>query len=142
MIKVHPQDCHLLSVKWDNSLYIDQTLPFGLQSAPKIFSAVANAIQWILQRNPPVIALPGWFYSCSKGLYSEAVSQKNTLTTAWEKLGVPMEVSKLEGASQTLKFLGIDVDVTKLQLRLPDDKFLQLKKELANLILEKNVFKK
>ena len=53
-----------------------------------------------------------------------------------------MEVSKLEGASQTLKFLGIDVDVTKLQLRLPDDKFLQLKKELANLILEKNVFKK
>jgi len=52
-----------------------------------------------------------------------------------------MEVSKLEGASQTLKFLGIDVDVTKLQLRLPD-KFLQLKKELANLILEKNVFKK
>jgi len=27
--------------------------------------------------------------------YSEALSQKNTLTTVWEKLGVPMEVSKL-----------------------------------------------
>jgi len=38
---------------------------------------------------------------------SEALSQKNTLTAVWEKLGVPMEVSKL-GPSQMLKFLGID----------------------------------
>jgi len=46
MIKVHPQDCHLLSVKWENSI---QVLPFGLRPVPKIFSAVADAIQWILQ---------------------------------------------------------------------------------------------
>ena len=59
--------------------------------------------------------------------YSEALSQKNTLTTVWEKLGVPMEVSKLEEPYQTLKFLGIDVDVTKSQMHLPEDKLFQLK---------------
>ena len=33
----------------ENSVYIDRALPFGLRSAPKIFSAVADAVQWILQ---------------------------------------------------------------------------------------------
>jgi len=108
MIKVHPQDCHLSSVKWENSIYIDQALPFGLRSAPKIFSAVANAIQWVLQNQGINISLHYLdnFTLVSKE-YSQAIDQKNTLTTVWEKLGVPMEVSKLEGPSQTLKFLGI-----------------------------------
>jgi len=37
----------------------------------------------------------------------EAVFQKNTLKNSVEKLGVPMEVSKLEGPSQTLKSWGL-----------------------------------
>ena len=31
-------------------MYIDWILPFGLHSAPKIFSAVAIVIQWILHK--------------------------------------------------------------------------------------------
>ena len=32
---------------WRNRIFIDKTLPFGLRSAPVIFSALANAIEWI-----------------------------------------------------------------------------------------------
>ena len=118
MIKVHLQVCHLLSVKLENSIFIDQALPFGLRSAPKIFSAAADAIQWILlnQGIPNLLHYLDDFILVAKN-HSEAIIQKNTLTTAWEKLGVPMEVSKLEGPSQTLKFLGIEVDTVNLQLR-------------------------
>jgi len=49
MLQVHPHNCHLLGVHWERSIFIDQTLPFGLRSAPKIFSAVADTIQWIMQ---------------------------------------------------------------------------------------------
>ena len=31
-------------------MYVDAVLPFGLRSAPKIFTALADALQWILQR--------------------------------------------------------------------------------------------
>ena len=31
-------------------MYIDQVLPFGLHSAPKIFSAITDAIQCILHK--------------------------------------------------------------------------------------------
>ena len=37
MVPIHPQDQPLLGIMWEDSLYIDKTLPFGLRLAPKIF---------------------------------------------------------------------------------------------------------
>ena len=48
MVPVHPEDQHLLGVLWEGIVYIDKMLPFGLRSVPKIFSALADAVQWIL----------------------------------------------------------------------------------------------
>ena len=47
-IPVHPDDRHLLGMVWQDQLYIDTALPFGLRSAPKIFTAVADALEWVL----------------------------------------------------------------------------------------------
>ena len=44
MVPLHPHDQYLLGVQWEGSTYIDLALPFGLRSAPIIFSAVADAI--------------------------------------------------------------------------------------------------
>ena len=49
-IPIHPDDRWLLGMKWENSIFLDTALPFGLRSAPKIFTAVADAAQWILQQ--------------------------------------------------------------------------------------------
>ncbi len=35
---------------WENDLFIDTTLPFGLRSAPKTFSAVADAAESITRQ--------------------------------------------------------------------------------------------
>ena len=35
---------------WESSLFIDTTLPFGLRSAPKIFTTVADAAEWIARQ--------------------------------------------------------------------------------------------
>ena len=32
---------------WEGALYVDTALPFGLRSAPKIFNAVADAVDWV-----------------------------------------------------------------------------------------------
>ena len=50
MVPVHPEDQHLLGVEWNGAVFIDKFLPFGFQSAPKIFSAVADALLWILTK--------------------------------------------------------------------------------------------
>ena len=44
---VHPDDRRLLGVEWDG----DGALPFSLCSAPKVFTAVADALQWAMLRS-------------------------------------------------------------------------------------------
>lgn len=38
-------------MSFEGELYIDPMLPFGLRSAPKIFNAVADALNWILKQS-------------------------------------------------------------------------------------------
>jgi len=45
MIMVHPEDRPLLGVMWEGTLYVDSALLFGLRSAPKIFTSVADALE-------------------------------------------------------------------------------------------------
>ena len=49
-IRVAPEDRHLFSIQWNDTVYIDQVLSFGLWSAPLIFSAVADTLLWIMQQ--------------------------------------------------------------------------------------------
>ena len=48
IVPVHPG---VLGMQWKNTLYVDTVLPFGLRSAPKIFSAVADGLMWIMHSN-------------------------------------------------------------------------------------------
>ena len=41
-VAVHPQDHHLLGMVWRDKYYVDMALPFGLCSAPFIFTAIAG----------------------------------------------------------------------------------------------------
>ena len=50
MLPVHPDDRWLPGIEWDNSLYVDTMLPFGLRSVPKKFTAVGDALQWIVEQ--------------------------------------------------------------------------------------------
>ena len=44
IVPIHSDD------KWDDELFIDLALPFSLQSAPLIFTALADGLLWILQQ--------------------------------------------------------------------------------------------
>ena len=49
-VPIHPDDCWLTSMIWDGALFIDTALLFGLRLGPKIFTALADAAEWILRR--------------------------------------------------------------------------------------------
>ena len=80
MVPVNPDDQFLLAVEWANRIYIDKALPFGLRLAPKIFSAIADAIQWILQHHgiPNLLHYLDDFIFVSKNPF-EAETYKCTL---------------------------------------------------------------
>ena len=143
MIPVHPQDRWLLGVQWQGELFIDLVLLFGLRSAPKIFSTVADAIQWILRDRgiEPTLHYLDDFILVA-GSEAEAMRKKERLMSTFESLGVPLEPSKLEGPSTCFTFLGIEVDTTHLQLRLPREKLEKLEVLLETVLGKRAITKK
>ena len=124
IVPVHPDDRPLLGMKWKGELYIDTALPFGLRSAPKIFTAIADGLQYILQEQGSCELL----HYLDDFLFMGAPGSRRcheSLQLAQRmcaRLGVPLAYEKLEGPATELTFLGIVLDTTKLELRLPEEK--------------------
>ena len=51
VVTIHPSDRPLVGMKWREQIYVDGALRFGLRAAPKSFTAVADALEWILEQN-------------------------------------------------------------------------------------------
>ena len=47
VLPIHPDDRWLLGMRWEDALFVDTELPFGLRSSPKIFTGVVDALEWI-----------------------------------------------------------------------------------------------
>lgn len=45
LILVAPQQRHFLGMSWKNQIYVDSMLPFRLRSTPKVFNAIADALE-------------------------------------------------------------------------------------------------
>ena len=128
LIPVHPDDRPLQAMQWDNKIFVDPMLPFGLRSAPKIFNAVADALHWhLLQSGIPllyhylddfVIIGPPAATQCAESLA--------ILDRECAKLKVPMAAHKREGPATCLVVLGIEFDTMAGHLRLPRDKLERL----------------
>ena len=43
LVPVHPDDRHLLGICWKGNTFVDQALPFGLRSAPKLLQMLSVA---------------------------------------------------------------------------------------------------
>ncbi len=128
MVPVHPQDRHLLGMVWDGSLFVDSALPFGLRSAPKIFNAIADALQWLIKREGTERILHYLDdFLIVAGSHRECREGSRTLRRVFNELRVPLAPHKVEGPATTLTFLGIELDSVAAELRLPQAKLRELK---------------
>ena len=124
MVPVHPDDHHLLGIRWGQDVYIDTALPFGLRSAPKIFSALSDALAWILKSRGVSHQLHYLddFLLVGAPNSTECAQALQSTLQACQELGVPVATHKTEGPSCQLTFLGIRIDTLKMEISLPPDK--------------------
>ena len=127
-VPIHPEDRWLMGMLWEGGLYIDTALPFGLRSAPKIFTAIADAVEWISRQegvdfilhymdNFLVVGSPG---------SRECRDSLTTLLSVFNWLGLPVAMEKLEGPQSHLTFLGFELDATALVIWIPPEKLTEL----------------
>ena len=144
-VPVHPHDRQLLGMIWNQQLYIDTVLPFGLRSAPKIFNAVASALQWIaIQRGVSYLDHFLDDFLTAAATESKCLFNLTVLIDTCRILNLPLSLPKREGPCTCLVFLGIELDTVKLELRLPADKLERLQltilKWFTKLFCKKKMF--
>lgn len=128
-VSVHPDDRCLLGMKWRGEYYINLAAPFGLQSAPYIFSSFADLLEWILNYNYTTGFLLNHLDDFQTlGPLNSPVCQNNLdiCVQLFKQWGIPLHLDKLEVPSTCLTVLGIELDTLTLQAQLPQDKFLQI----------------
>ena len=127
-VPVHPSDQRLLAVSWNSTTYLDEALPFGLRSAPKLFSALTDAMMWALRDRGVHTALHYLDDFLILGPPDQPICEEALLTTLapCEELGFPVAEDKTEGPTTVLTFLRIEIDTLQQQVRLPQDKLLRL----------------
>ena len=128
IIPVH--DLWVLGMMWDGSVYVDLALPFGLRSAPKIFNAVADALEWYTKQQGAgtLFHYLDDFLTVGEPASSECSVSVTILLSVIGYLGIPVAMDKLEGLSTCITFLGIEIGTVVGEIRLPEVKVVELQK--------------
>lgn len=132
VVPVHPDDRWLMGMLWEGSLFVDTALPFGLRSAPKIFTALADAAEWILRQRGLefVIHYLDDFLIVTSADMDQGEHALRILLEMFERLGLPVAWDKLEGPATSLTFLGFELDTREMEMRLPSHKLVETLQEV------------
>ena len=131
-IPVHPGDRHLLGIRWQGRTYVDSCLPFGLRSAPKIFNATADALEWMIAHRGGrcvefiIHYLDDFLFGGGSGSDSCANSLAVALQVCRE-VGFPIMKEKVVEATTLIEFLGFLIDTRAMEIRLPLEKLRRVK---------------
>ena len=133
-VPVHPDDRSLLGMLWKGQVYIDAALPFGLRSAPLIFTAIADAVQWIMQKRGAshVFHYIDDYITLGAAGSTECRDNNSIMHSSCTDTGLPAEPDKDVGPTTEITFTGIELDSVAMELRLPKDKLTRMKAELAS----------
>ena len=109
-------------------IYVDCQLPFGLTTAPAIFNAIAEALEWILRSGGVchVIHYLDDFLLLGHPNSDECATALRTTLATCRELGVLLAADKVEGPATLLTFLGIELNTMTMSLGLPADKLASL----------------
>ena len=124
IVPVHPGDRPLLAVQWAGKIFFDTRLPFGLRSAPKIFTAVADALLWVFQKQGVTWVAHYLDDYMTIGPPDSEVCKQNLkrMLSSCRSLGVPVAPEKCAGPATVMVFLGFELDTISMVVRLPDVK--------------------
>ncbi len=123
-----------LGMRWKGKYYLDLALPFGLRSAPRIFTRFADSLQFLFSNVGGVSDIQHYlddFLLVGPPASPLCERHLQTCFSLCEILGVPIADDKTEGPSTSIAYLGFVLDSEKLELRLPQDKLSKVRAHLA-----------
>ena len=132
-----------LGIKWDQKIYRYTCLPFGLASAPKIYSEFAELIRKIIIERKPEL----WKLNAQDLLFNyldDYWAGHISLFQAWDQfldllevlieLGIPTQWKKVSPPDKRQKLLGFIFDIAKQIFYVPPEKVEKICEAIDELI--------
>ena len=137
-IAIAPEDWHLMGFRWPSrgdppQFYFSKVLSFGLRSAPAIFDQFASALELFMSHegvSSPVIRYVDDFLLVAKGLQA-ADDQLATMISVARRAGFTIQSSKVTAPAKVVEFLGIVIDIDRCELRISEERVVEVKALLA-----------
>ena len=130
IIPIHTHDWRLLGIQWKGLYFFDTVIPFGLGSAPFLFHMLSDALEWIIRNKlniTGVMHILDDFFIALPPPTSHCSTAQCHLLTLFTELDIPLAPGKIFTPSTQLEFMGILLDSSLMEARLPDDKLTWLR---------------
>ena len=135
---IKDEDSDLLGFTWIGtdgvkSAYKFKSLVLGLRSSPKHFTQIALALCYIcVQNGAPVTTIQYLddFLVCAES-QQECQSGLETVVKCAKECGFEIKDKKTVGPSRVLEFLGLTIDTLQRQVRISEEKMVELRTELV-----------
>ena len=130
-VNIHPLDRTLQGIAWDfgdGQVFLeDNRLSMGLSSSPYIFSKISDFItRCSVRENCTYVVNYLDDFAITAQNFQKCASDQMLLIAIVRRLGFNISFKKLISPSQTVRFLGIEINTIDLELRLPADKITKL----------------
>ena len=130
-VPIHPDDWKYMGIEWDDKYWVFRSLQMGLSSSPRIYTAFADAVEYVcVKYNLDIAFLNGiqqlrhyiddFFGALPKK--EDAYRLYHALFTVFEILGIPTKWEKCTEPGTRAKILGWIYDTIAQMVLLPDDK--------------------
>ena len=144
LIPIRPSLITFYGCQWKNQFFFFVRLPFGGRSSPRIFDCLSQALEWILINNYNI-------QHCQHLLDDFLVVDINEetglrsmslLTMVFHQLGIPLSPSKTIGPVTSLVYLGVVLDTSSFECRIPFDKIIRMHDAIALFVKKKRCTKR
>ena len=137
MVPLRENHRNLTRFYWKGKTFQFNCLPFGLSSAPWVFTKIMRPIMTVLRS----MGLRTFMYIDDILILAESETQAREHTAALifllENLGMVINHPKSQTTpSQIIEFLGFIIDSTTMELRLPGEKVKKIRGETRRLITQ------
>ena len=106
IVPIHPDDHHLLGMRWNGLFYYYTTLRMGCSMSCAIFESFSTAIQWIANNKlgiPRMVHMLDNFLIIASSAV-EVSTQLRRFLEICDECGIPIAPKKMEGPDQKFDF--------------------------------------
>lgn len=125
-LPINVEDQRLLGFCWEGIYYKYLFLPFGLSTAPAIWSRCMNTlVVYLRNKGIQVICYFDDFFICTPSMES-CIEHRNWVLDEFKALGLLVNLEKCTLPAQETVFLGMLLDSAKMQVCVPQQKLISI----------------